>query len=231
MKYRSTDIVEPNGIRSARTDWWPVGIALSSVKRVPLRTRLQIGLTAPHSSPHFPLWNCLLTEDRWLPFDFHLSRNSPFDLPTIRGRRLIAPETRPIPETRTRGPIPRLFIHPQRTTWNELNFWSFIVIFRYLSTIFQLKAIELLYVMIRLLEFDYHGQSCQSKILFRFNFSILWVVLEIIWKMTWLFFYLKKYHISIVWVFLNFRKRFDFDFRKFLKLRNIWICNEFKKLD
>ena len=119
-----------------------------------------------------PLWNCLLTEDRWLPFDFHLSRNSPFDLPTIRGRRLIAPETRPIPETRTRGPIPRLFIHPQRTTWNELNFWSFIVIFRYLSTIFQLKAIELLYVMIRLLEFDYHGQSCQSKILFRFNFSI-----------------------------------------------------------
>lgn len=29
-----------------------------------------------------------------------------FDLLTIRGRRLIAPETRPIPETRTRGPIP-----------------------------------------------------------------------------------------------------------------------------
>lgn len=27
-------------------------------------------------------------------------------------------------------------------------------------------------MMIRLLEFDYHGQSCQSKILFRFNFSI-----------------------------------------------------------
>lgn len=61
MKYRSTDIVEPNGIRSARTDWWPVGIALSSVKRVPLRTRLQIGLTAP---PHSPLPPVELPVDR-----------------------------------------------------------------------------------------------------------------------------------------------------------------------
>lgn len=55
MKYRSTDIVEPNGIRSARTDWWPAGIALSSVKRVPLRTRLQIGLTVPLSPAELPV--------------------------------------------------------------------------------------------------------------------------------------------------------------------------------
>lgn len=114
MKYRSTDIVEPNGIRSARTDWWPVGIALSSMKRVPLRTRLQIGLTVPLSPAELPVDRPAIrfsfvtkfairpSDDTWPSFNYTGNAANPGD-------------------TYTR-PNPRLFIHPQWTTWTS---WIF----------------------------------------------------------------------------------------------------------
>lgn len=179
MKYRSADIVEPNGIRSARTDWWPVGIALSSVKRVPLRTRLQIGLICP-SLPRrcgIACWPA-----RHSIFICHEIRHSTFWRYVVA--RLIAPETRPIPDY--------LSIRSGRRGRVE-----FLIV---ISRICQRYPSDWIIIQtIRSLEFDY---LCQSEILFRFNshpcvvygrgeFKRIWLVIEYyLGNGTWLFFFL-----------------------------------------
>lgn len=141
MKYRSADIVEPNGIRSARTDWW--NCVVQRETRAASHTsanRINLPLSPP------PVWNCLLTGP---PFDFHLSRNStfwrwsPFNC-TGNAANPGDPYTRP---------NPRLFIHPQWTTWTS---WIFDRPSWFSGFVNDIRAIGLLFRRFVRFELDYH---------------------------------------------------------------------------